>query len=294
VFVTLPGIWLYLGLNPTVNISSMASYTVGGILIAGVSWLDDWRSQPNWLRFLVHSTGALLAIYGFGALPIDGLLKNWSAVGWIGPVVTYFWIVGLTNAYNFMDGIDGIAGGQAAVAGLGWAAVGWLNGQYFMVCFGLLLAATSLGFLCHNWPPARIFMGDVGSAFLGYTFAVLPLMFKSLLSGRENGRCVIMAAILPIWPFIFDSTLTLLRRLRRGENVFSAHRSHLYQRLVIAGHSHGSVSFLYCALAILGAVLALGWVLNWRNVALTTAIALPLIWLSLWIFVTNREHGFKT
>jgi UDP-N-acetylmuramyl pentapeptide phosphotransferase/UDP-N-acetylglucosamine-1-phosphate transferase len=290
VVVTLLGMWFHLGLNPSVNILSVGAYTVGAILIAGVSWLDDWRSQPNWLRFLVHSTGALLAIYGFGALPIDGLLKNPSVIGWLGPAVTYFWIVGLTNAYNFMDGIDGIAGGQAAVAGLGWAAVGWLTGQYFIVIFGLLLAATSLGFLCHNWPPARIFMGDVGSAFLGYTFAVLPLMFNSFLSGRGSRLMVIMAAILPVWPFVFDSTFTVLRRLRRGENVFSAHRSHLYQRLVIAGHSHGSVSFLYCALATLGVVLAVGRVLNWRNIALTTAIVLPLIWLSLWIFVTKREQ----
>jgi UDP-N-acetylmuramyl pentapeptide phosphotransferase/UDP-N-acetylglucosamine-1-phosphate transferase len=290
VVVTLLGIWLYQGLNSKVNILSVVAYTVGAMLIAGVSWLDDWRSQPNWLRFLVHSAGALLAIYGFGFLPIGGLFKNSSAVGWLGPIITYFWIVGLTNAYNFMDGIDGIAGGQAVVAGLGWAAVGWLGGQYFIVVFGLLLAATSLGFLCYNWPPARIFMGDVGSAFLGYTFAVLPLMFNSLLSRGESGLNVIMAAILPLWPFVFDSTFTILRRLRRGENVFSAHRSHLYQRLVIAGHTHGSVSLLYCALATLGAVLAVGWVLNLRSVGLITAIALPLIWLTLWIFVARQEQ----
>ncbi len=290
VVITLLGIWLYLAFNPNVNIFSVGAYTVGAILIAGVSWLDDWRSQPNWLRFLVHSTGALLAIYGFGSLPIGALFKNASAVGWLGLVITYFWIVGLTNAYNFMDGIDGIAGGQAMVAGLGWAAIGWLEGQYFIVIFGLLLAATSLGFLGHNWSPARIFMGDVGSAFLGYTFAVLPLMFNSLLGGRVSGFKVLTAAILPVWPFVFDSTFTILRRLRRGENVFSAHRSHLYQRLVIAGHTHGSVSLLYCALATLGAVLAVGWILNSRTIALTTALVLPLIWLSLWIFVTKQEQ----
>ena len=289
VVVTLLGIWLYLWLNPLGNILAVAAYSVGAILIAGISWLDDWRSQPNWLRFAVHSTGALLAMYGFGFLPIGSVLKNTVAADWLGPILTFMWIVGLTNAYNFMDGIDGIAGGQAVVAGLGWAAVGWLGGQHFIIIFGLLLATTSFGFLCHNWPPARVFMGDVGSAFLGYTFAVLPLVFNSLLS-KGSGPSVIMAAILPLWPFVFDSTFTFLRRLRRGENVFSAHRSHLYQRLVIAGHTHGSVSLLYCGLATLGAVLAVGWVLHLRNVGLVTAIALPLIWLTLWIFVARQEQ----
>src|SRR6185436_11775719 len=131
----------------------------------------------------------------------------------LGFTITFFWIVGLTNAYNFMDGIDGIAGGQALVAGIGWTAIGWLDGQSHIVVFGLLLAATNLGFLFHNWSPARIFMGDVGSAFLGYSFAVLPLMLSSQSTGR-TGFKLALAAILPVWPFVFDSTFTILRRLR--------------------------------------------------------------------------------
>ena len=97
------------------------------------------------------------------------------SLGRLGLIITFLWIVGLTNAYNFMDGIDGIAGGQAVVAGLGWAGLGYLTDQPLIGLLGLLLAASSLGFLGHNWPPARIFMGDVGSAFLGFTFAVLAV-----------------------------------------------------------------------------------------------------------------------
>jgi len=94
---------------------------------------------------------------------------------------------------------------------------------------GLLLAATSLGFLGHNWPPARIFMGDVGSAFLGYTFAVLPV-----IAAQHNPRLAV-AGVLLVWPFVFDAAFTFLRRLRHREVVFAAHRSHLYQRLATAG-----------------------------------------------------------
>jgi hypothetical protein len=101
---------------------------------------------------------------------------------------------------------------------------------------------------------------------------------------------MLLVAILPVWPFVFDSTFTILRRLRRGENVFNAHRSHLYQRLVIAGNRHQSVSLLYCGLAILGAALAVGWTVQLRNIALITAILLPLLWLFLWIFVMRQEQ----
>jgi UDP-N-acetylmuramyl pentapeptide phosphotransferase/UDP-N-acetylglucosamine-1-phosphate transferase len=290
VALTLAGLWIWAGTKPENNYRALAAYTVGGLIIAAISWLDDWRSQPNWLRFSVHTLGAVLAIYAFGAFPFAEILRlDGRVFVWLGPALTAFWIIGLTNAYNFMDGIDGIAGGQAVIAGLAWAAIGWVSGHSLILTVGMLVASTSLGFLIQNWPPARIFMGDVGSAFLGYTFAVLPLMFNSRL-GATGGFAPLAAGILAVWLFVFDSTFTILRRLRRGENVFNAHRSHLYQRLVIAGNTHQSVSLLYCGLAILGAVLAVGWTVQLPNIALITAILLPLLWLALWIFVIRQEQ----
>ena len=112
----------------------------------------------------------------------------------------------------------------------GWTFLGWSDNQPLVAALGLLLAAASLGFLGHNWPLARIFMGDVGSAFLGYTFAVLPVV-----AAQHNPRLAV-AGVLLVWPFLF--------RLRHRENIFAAHRSHLYQRLVIAGYSHRTVTLL--------------------------------------------------
>ncbi len=290
VILTLVGAWLYVGTNPLVERSSLLAYTIGAILIVAISWLDDLRSQPNWIRFTIHSIGALLAMYGFGYLQVSSVITaNPFVARWLGLIITFLWIVGLTNAYNFMDGIDGIAGSQAVVAGLCWAAAGWLSRQPFMVVMGLLLAASSLGFLFHNWPPARIFMGDVGSAFLGYSFAVLPLIFVSH-SSLPRGLGVVFAGMLPLWPFVFDSTFTFLRRLRFGENVFSAHRSHLYQRLIVVGYSHRFVSLLYTGLALLGSFLALGWILRLRNISVMVAVMLPLLCLALWSFVARQEH----
>jgi UDP-N-acetylmuramyl pentapeptide phosphotransferase/UDP-N-acetylglucosamine-1-phosphate transferase len=225
---------------------------VGVSLVSIVSWLDDLRTLPNSIRFAAHSLGAVLAIVGFGywnglSLPLFGQLQ----LGYLGLPVTFLWIVGLTNAYNFMDGIDGIAGAQAVVAGFGWLLLGYFEGMPLARVWGALLAASSLGFLFHNWPPARIFMGDIGSAFLGYSFACLAIV------GCQKNSALALAGILLVWPFVFDTTFTFFRRLINRENVLSAHRSHLYQRLVISGLSHQMVTVLYAGLALLGVVLAL-------------------------------------
>ena len=234
--------------------AALPAYLVGAWLVAGVSWLDDLRSLPNRLRFAAHLLAAVIAVWSWGfwsqvALPGVGDVR----LGWVGLPVTILWIGWLTNAYNFMDGIDGIAGGQAVAAGIGWAALGWMSGQLLVSILGLLLAASSLGFLGHNWSPARIFMGDVGSVFLGYSFAVLPII------AAKSDPHLALAGILLVWPFVFDATFTLLRRLQMKENIFAAHRSHLYQRLIIAGHSRRSVSVLYIGASLLGVCSALAW-----------------------------------
>lgn len=260
------------------------AYLVGAGAVAFISWRDDLQSIPYWLRFAVHSGAALLALAFIGywhdiKLPVAGSFE----IGWLGLPLTFLWVVGLTNAYNFMDGIDGLAGGQAVIAALSWAVVGWQYQQLFIVALSIFLAASSLGFLSHNWPPARIFMGDVGSAFLGYTFAVLPL----LMAPVQNGLPV--AAMLFFWLFVFDTGFTLLRRLRSGEKVFTAHRSHLYQRLVIAGYSHRPVTVLYLSLALLNAVLGLWWVaLDAGHGLIVLILALESI--GLWRLVVLEER----
>ncbi|MCX6038443.1 MAG: glycosyl transferase, partial [Chloroflexi bacterium] len=208
-------------------------------------------------------------------------------LGWLGLAITFLWIVGLINAYNFMDGIDGIAGGQAVVAGLGWIVLGWLGNQTLVVALGLLLAASSLGFLGYNWPPAKIFMGDVGSAFLGYTFAVLPVV-----AVQRDPRFA-LAGVLLVWPFVFDAAFTFLRRLLHRENVFTAHRSHLYQRLVATGFSHKTVASLYIGLAIMGLVCSVALVMEWRWADYLTAIVIVVAPLFLWLGTRWKERSIS-
>jgi UDP-N-acetylmuramyl pentapeptide phosphotransferase/UDP-N-acetylglucosamine-1-phosphate transferase len=284
--VTVAGSVIAWRFAPAATSAEVAGPLLGATLVAAVSWLDDLHSLPTTIRLLAHGTAAIAAVASIGpwrvlAVPPFGAVD----LGWAGWPLTVLWIVGLTNAYNFMDGIDGLAAGQAIVAGLGWVLLGALGGQPLIALCGALLAAASAGFLAHNWPPARIFMGDVGSAFLGYAFATLAVL------GARLQPLEALAGALLVWPFLFDATFTFGLRLARGEDVFAAHRSHLYQRLVITGLSHGTVSALYAALALLGVVLAVG--LHWQP-AVAAARWWPLVIagaaLGLWTLTVSRER----
>jgi len=240
-------------------------YALGAILIAGVSWLDDLYSVAFVWRFCVHAAAALLAIFSTGYfrefyVPLfHSSIENES----VGLIFTFLWIVWLTNAYNFMDGIDGIAGIQAFAAGIGWLIIGNLLGADANGFYGGVIAASTLGFLIQNWQPAKIFMGDVGSAFLGYTFAVLPLLVeREIAAGSTNRQLLPLAAIFLNWLFIFDTVYTFIRRLLRREKVWQAHRGHIYQKFVSAGFSHQTISCLYGGVSLVTVSVTIFWVIN--------------------------------
>ena len=264
-------------------------YAGGGCLVAWLGWRDDLRSLSPGFRFVMQGLAALLTILGLGyfrsvSIPMAGDLN----FGLAGVPITFLWIVGLTNAFNFMDGIDGIAAGVALVGGLGWMSLssaegGLQNSTAFWI--SLAIAASSLGFLGHNWPPARIFMGDVSSTFLGYSFAVLPLM-----SATTGGTPLLLGTTI-LWAFILDAAITFLLRLFKGERVFSAHRAHVYQRLVLGGHPPASVNALYIVLTLLGTLLALGWLRGDKPVPALIIIGLPLVWGLLSWYAAKEQHA---
>lgn len=237
------------------------SYPAGAGLIAVVSWFDDIFDVSFVWRFAAQSFAALLLISMLGFfedfyIPAIGRIE----LGIIGPVLTFLWIVWLTNAYNFMDGIDGIAGMQAVAAGIGWLLAGRILGFADIEFYGGVIAASSFGFLIHNWQPAKIFMGDVGSAFLGYTFAVLPLLAKG--GGAEKTARLPLVAVALVFPFVFDTVLTFFRRLFKKEKIWRAHRSHIYQKLVISGFSHRSVALVYGFISLMMLGLIVFWLRN--------------------------------
>jgi Fuc2NAc and GlcNAc transferase len=253
------------------------------LIVAAVSLRDDFRSVGAGVRFLLHvgaAVAAVVAAGGFREVAVPGL-GVWP-LGLVGLAVTVVWIVGLTNVYNFMDGIDGLAGVQGLVAGLAWAFAGWLLEVPVVTGLGLALAGGCAGFLGHNWSPAKIFMGDVGSAFLGYLFGVIPLLALGAADPERGGRLPVFAA-LAVGPFLADGIYTFLRRAWRREPVWKPHRSHLYQRLVQAGWSHARVTGLYAGWCVVSAVAGMAWLGRVGTVtefvAVGVAVAgLPAVW----------------
>jgi len=185
---------------------------------------------------------ALWWLGGFPALPLPGLELGF---GWLGIPLGVLCIVWLLNLYNFMDGIDGIAGVEAVTVAAGAALLLWVRGDAAMAGVLVLLAAAVLGFLAWNWPPARIFMGDVGSAYLGFVLGVMALATSA------EGPLNLWVWLILLAVFITDATVTLLRRLLRGERWYEAHRTHAYQHAARRFGSHRKVTLAVGALNVL-------------------------------------------
>jgi Fuc2NAc and GlcNAc transferase len=212
---------------------------VASVLVATVGFVDDHRPLPATVRLVGHFTAAALAVASLGGAPPLTLSGHVVTLGPAGDVVAALFVVWLLNLTNVKDGIDGITGSQVLTV----CAVG--AALYFLVAPGsgrwrepAVLAGAAAGFLVWNWPPARIFMGDVGSGYIGFLVAVLSLRAASVAPAL-GWSWLILSGV-----FIVDATTTLLRRAARGERLFEAHRSHAYQHLALAWGSHRAVTLV--------------------------------------------------
>lgn len=256
-----------------------AIVVAGALTIAALGLADDFWTLSAIVRLLVQAVVATTVVALVGPLPLPWFAPNsWGAL-----LLTVFWVGLLTNVYNFMDGIDGIAGAQAIIAGTGWTIVAFLAGSPDIAALSLLVAAASGGFLVHNWQPAKVFMGDAGSGFFGFLFGTLPLLAPA---GRVS---LVWCGVLLLWPFLFDTGFTLLRRASRLENILAAHRSHIYQRLVLTGCSHRDVTLVYVGLALLGVVSAILVETRQPIAPIFSICAIVIAAGGLWWSLTSRE-----
>lgn len=212
----------------------------GWLLVFCVSLLDDWRGLPFWVRLPVHLLAAACVVIAPGYPPDPWLM-----------VLGLIWIAWATNLFNFMDGMDGLAGTMAVIGGtaLGFAL---LMGDHVLLSLLLIsAAAASAGFLSFNFPQARIFMGDAGSAPLGFLFAA------AAANGVENATIPGWLPLLIFLPFIADATFTLFRRAWKRRPIWKAHREHAYQALVLGGWPVKKVLLAEALMMVLCAVVAL-------------------------------------
>ncbi|MSU96893.1 glycosyltransferase family 4 protein [Pseudomonas mandelii] len=194
-----------------------------GALVAVIGFMDDHGHIAARWRLLGHFGAGIWALVWLGGFPPVTLFGISLELHWFGHILAAIYLVWLLNLYNFMDGIDGIASVEALCACLGACLLYVLSGAPTLIWGPLILAAAVVGFLYWNFPPARIFMGDAGSGFLGIALGVLSLQAAWVSSD------LFWAWVILLGVFIVDATFTLIRRLLRGDKVYEAHRSHAYQ-----------------------------------------------------------------
>ena len=228
---------------------TLAAIAACALALVVVSLLDDFRSLPIEVRLPAHAVAAAVAV-----LALAQPLQPWPW-GWIGAFAAVTGIVWAANLFNFMDGADGLAGGMGVIGFAALAAAATLAGHQALAVTSAAIASACAGFLAHNFPPARVFLGDSGSIPLGFLAGALGL--HGALSGAWPG----WFAPLVFSPFIVDATVTLALRVARGERFWRAHRGHGYQRLALAGWPRRRLALAEWALMLAAAASAL-WALR--------------------------------
>jgi UDP-N-acetylmuramyl pentapeptide phosphotransferase/UDP-N-acetylglucosamine-1-phosphate transferase len=259
------------------------------VVLAGVSLLDDRIGLPVTVRLAAQISAGLILILGIGTsiptveVPLLGTVIS-------GPASTTFSVVLLvwmTNLYNFMDGMDGLAGGMTVAGGVGLAFFAWAGQNGLMAGVALLVAGAATGFLIHNFPPARIFMGDVGSIPLGFFFGSLMIL------GSRDRLFDLWVPIILFSPFVADATVTLIRRVVYGEKIWEAHRSHYYQRAVLLGWGHRrTVIGEYVLMAVCAGLAAL-YQQSTESQRLIVLVAWGVILAALMVAVTLAERAIS-
>lgn len=271
-----------LGYSNQIDSASLIALAGSGGIIALIGFMDDHGHIAARWRLLGHFGAAAWALFwlgGFPAIQVGGYSVD---LAWGGAILAAFYLVWLLNLYNFMDGIDGIASVEAICVCLGMCLIYWAGGFEQLIVLPLLLATAVAGFLFWNFPPAKIFMGDAGSGFLGIVLGVLSL--QAAWSSAQLFWCwLIMLGV-----FIVDATYTLLRRLVRGEKVYEAHRSHAYQ---FASRRHGRHLPVTLAVAALNVFWLLPIAACVMLLGLDGGLGLLIAYIPLVVLATRYEAG---
>lgn len=257
---------------------------INGLAIAILGFLDDLYTLSRTPRIIAWFAITVVSII-FGielntiTLPILGVIR----FGFLSPLVTFLWLIGVTNLFNFMDGIDGLAGFEALIASGFLAGIAFYTGNTLVFSASVIIFGAVLGFLPHNFPKAKIFMGDGGSNFLGYLFAALAVIG----SQGDQSQIPFIIPVILLSMFLWDGGTTLIKRLPKGKDWLEPHRDHYYQRLIKLGYTHKKVTLFYCALNLILGVIALLFLrINERfSLALILFSVIPFL---IVLIVTNR------
>ncbi|VAX10795.1 Undecaprenyl-phosphate alpha-N-acetylglucosaminyl 1-phosphate transferase [hydrothermal vent metagenome] len=263
--------------------ADLMSITFGVVLIAAVSLIDDNRGVSVRYRLLVHILAAVVLMSNdFCILNLKIPFFTIELYVWVAYLFTLLLILWSVNLFNFMDGMDGFAGGMAFIGFSTFAALGYFKGVNSFAALAAIIASANAAFLPFNFPPAKIFMGDSGSSVLGF------LMAAMIIWADTKNIFPLWVGILVFSPFILDATVTLLKRVVRGEKIWEAHRSHFYQRLVLIGWGHRRTVIVEYIVMLICALFACSTVyFSHDDVELGVFIASILLYLLTYFYLLN-------
>lgn len=276
------GFWLTVLLTQDLT-KEIFGLLAGGIVIAFVGILDDTKGVSPKMKLLAQGIAACIVLFSgvkvqFLTHPIEGVIP----LGFLSYPLTFLWIVGITNAVNLIDGLDGLAAGISAIAALTLGMVSWLAGYGQIAIYAFILASSILGFLKYNFHPAQIFMGDTGALFLGFNLSTLAIL------GLTKSTTVI-SLFLPIIILgvpILDTMLAIFRRYSKGKPIFSADKEHIHHRLLGLGLSHGKT-----VLAMYGVSILLGISAILMSIASTAQGMLIMVGVTMAVFIAAEKVG---
>ena len=277
---------LIIGFSEQLDRNQVVALFGGGSLVAAIGWLDDHRDVSALFRAFVHLIASIWTVFWLGGLGPIELGFTTMDLGWFGSMLAVIGMIWLINLYNFMDGTDGLAAVQAITAGSFSVFLFLSAGVTGPALITLIMIAATTGFLLWNWSPAKIFMGDVGSSFLGYFFGALAIL------GEQYGSVPVLIWSILLALFFWDATLTLINRFRSGEKWYAAHRSHAYQRFVQMGHSHQKLAlwFLVINVTILWPI---AWfAMNYKSSLWVLALVIATLSAGLWLTIRRKYDKY--
>lgn len=270
---------IYLWLQEFIATALFLALIISLPIIAILGFYDDLYRMKARTRVSIHFATAAFALYLLDGLPVLDFGTYQFNLQLIGTIIGVISIVWLTNLYNFMDGIDGLSGTEGLFVSISGGLILWFNAplhQDIALLF-FMLAASIAGFTVFNWPPAKIFLGDVGSGFLGFVIAILGIESSKQTSLSISFWIILLAV------FICDATFTVIKRALHGKPWYAAHREHAYQRLLALGASHQQITLAIVALNMLVllpfALLAISWPHYSAWLMMIAVVTLYLLWL---------------
>ena len=275
----------FLALQGDIAARTYVALVGGGFVVAGIGYWDDRQSLSPQVRVLGHLLAAAWAIIWLGGMPPLALgvtTVHWGLLGHLVGIVGLAWMI---NLFNFMDGIDGIAGSEAAFVAVTGGTFLAADGSGGLAWVAWMLAAVSIGFLFWNWSPAKIFMGDVGSGFLGFILASLAI------AGAREYLASLWLWLILLGVFIVDATTTLIRRMIQGEKWYKPHRSHAYQHAALCCCSHQRITLGVLAINLLWLLpwAIIGWQWPQLVIPVTVVSLIPLVWVAVRLGAGKKE-----